>query len=364
MPRFGSLLTGVVLTAAVAYVPAASAQYDDDLDGPPPGTVMVEMGGGVQFIELPDMRFTFLTDSNGDVERKQTNGELSNYGGAISGSVYVPIRSRISFVASGFYSEVDNSRRQKCESANGLDCTVQDIVDIPNQLDSWSFAGFTTKTDREVDYWGATSEVTFGTDRRLKPRRDGGFLFDYYHWGVGFNVRGLDQDNKLRLHTGDDQDQIRYDETLDTTYYGGYLSVTGEFNILGYLGIGGNWNIRSFATFRGGVYSADTDYSGRFNLNDQLDSHLRLSDDETTFIGGASFETRLPLSKRMSLSLLTDYEYLSYVPRMRYVDSDDDFQGNIDHTFIDDDDALMVRTQLRLNVGLGPDAHYDEVPLK
>jgi hypothetical protein len=356
MHRSGCLLAGAALAAAAVF---PSTAWAADLVEAPDGTeyvevvergVVIELGGGVQYLDLPDMRWTFLTNNNGQVERKQNNGDLSEYGGAVSGSAYIPLSNSLTLALSGFYTQAENSKRTQCESTGDLFCTVQNIEIIPNQVNDWMLPGFTTHGSRDVEYWGGSSELTFGTGLGVRPRQDGGFLFAFSHWGAGFNVRGIDQDNRIKLDYND-QTAIRYDETLDTTYYGGYLSVTGEFNILGYLGIGGNWNIRSFATFRGGVYGTDTDYTGRFSMEDQLNplnTQLRLSDDEVAFIGSASFETRLPLSRRTSLSLVTDYEYFSYVPQMRYA-------AGQDVTRIDDDDMLAVRTQLRVNVGLGPD---------
>ena len=362
MNRFVSLLTGVALIACAVSVSTASAQ-----EGPQPvtsvtsGRTIIELGGGVQFLDLPDMNFTFLTNEDGKTVRKQKNGELDDYGGVLSGSVYVPIRrsegTPVTFVISGFVANVENSDRTNCSSTNSLDCTVANIVDNPNQLDSWTFQKFTTNTEREVDFWGGSTELAIGRDRPKRPRYEGGFLFDVYHFGIGADVRGIDQDNRIRLNPDGQGSSIRYDETVDTTYFGGYLSITGEYNILGYFGIGGSWGIRSFATFRGGVYDADTDYTGRFTQTGNPTTRLSLSDNEVAFIGSASFETRKQFGGRTSVSLLTDYEYFSYVPRMRYADTNN-------RTYIDDDNTLAVRTQLRLNIGLGPAALYDETPLK
>jgi hypothetical protein len=59
---------------------------------------------------------------------------------------------------------------------------------------------------------------------------------------------------------------------------------------------------------------------------------------------------------RSSLSLWTDYEYISSVPEMRYADFNRP-------TRIDDDSVFASRTMLRLNIGLGSSELYQE-PLK
>jgi len=60
---------------------------------------------------------------------------------------------------------------------------------------------------------------------------------------------------------------------------------------------------------------------------------------------------------RTSLSLWTDYEYISSVPKMRYADD----SGR--PTRIDDEGVFASRTMLRLNIGLGSSQLYQE-PLK
>lgn len=98
-------------------------------------------------------------------------------------------------------------------------------------------------------------------------------------------------------------------------------------------------------------------------------THLGLSDDQVAFIGAASFETRKQLGPRTSLSLVTDYEYYSFAPRMKYVDADvtpgTTFPAGVTKTHISDDDAFEVRTTLRLNAALGalPPPAYNQ-PLK
>jgi hypothetical protein len=184
-------------------------------------------------------------------------------------------------------------------------------------------------------------------------------------------VRGIEQDNRLRLAgDGFSVNSLRYNESLDTTYAGAYLSLGGEYNVLGYLGIGNSWGLRSAINLRAGIYDASTDYSGAFTPDGGSTTRLGLSKDQAAFIGAVSFETRKQLGPRTSLSLVTDYEYYSYAPQMKYVDVDrgacgGTCPGNVGHTNISDSDAFEVRTTLRLNIALGaaPASVYSE-PLK
>ena len=78
-------------------------------------------------------------------------------------------------------------------------------------------------------------------------------------------------------------------------------------------------------------------------------SRLSKSNDQLAFIGSVSLETRKQIGLRTSLSLWTDYEYISSVPQMHYADTNHP-------TRFSDDDVFASRTMLRLNIGLGSHA--------
>ncbi len=119
-----------------------------------------------------------------------------------------------------------------------------------------------TSTERDVDYWGVGGEARFGKEAEPVPGQ-GGYLFRFAYVGIGGDVRAIDQDNRLNLRgDGFSVNQIKYSESLDTTYAGAYLSI-GEYNILGYLGIGGSWGLRSLISLRAGVYDATTRAASR-----------------------------------------------------------------------------------------------------
>ncbi|MET0157614.1 MAG: hypothetical protein ABW197_06505, partial [Methyloceanibacter sp.] len=112
-----------------------------------------------------------------------------------------------------------------------------------------------------------------------------------------------------------------------------------------------------FINLRAGLYNADTDYDGRFVAPGASSTRISQSNDELAFIGTVSLETRKQIGMRSSLSLWTDYEYISSVPEMRYNN------GSGRPTRIDDDSVFASRTMLRLNIGFGPSELYQE-PLK
>lgn len=326
------------------------------------GGTIVTIGGGIQALQLPDMDFTFLVNGQGNTSRKQTNNSFDETGGVISGQIETPFGywggTPVTGVVAGFFANLSNNDTTGCRNPG---CSVSDIVDAPGGS-SASFPSFTTKTDRDVDYWGGSGELRFGQAPAPLPD-SGGYLFRFGYVGIGADVRGIDQDNRLKVTTAFAGDLVKYSETLDTTYSGGFLSIGGEYNVLGYLGMGNNWGLRSFVTLKGGVYNADVDYDGKFTPTGLAATKLGLSNDEVAFIGGVSFETRKQFGERTSLSLLTNYEWFSYAPQVKYLDADPPFLGKVNATHIGDDDAFAVRTQLRLNIGLGSSQLYQE-PIK
>ncbi|MGE5261515.1 MAG: hypothetical protein ACM3MH_11640 [Actinomycetota bacterium] len=369
MQSVARLIVGALLVAAVPSLAQAQGAPAIQVIG---GTT-ITLGGGLQQLALPDMNFTFKTDAAGAAVKRQTNGTLDNVGGAFTGSIETPFGywggTPVTGVASGFFANVSNNTRRKCISSQDIECEAENIIDNPNKLDSFGFSQFKTNTDRNVDYWGGGGEARFG--RAAEPVPDtGGYLFRFAYFGIGGDVRGINQDNTLRL-TGDGftANSLKYNESLDTTYAGAYLSLGGEYNILGYLGMGSSWGLRSAINLRAGVYDASTDYSGAFTPDGGATTRLGLSKDQVAFIGAASFETRKQLGPRTSLSLVTDYEYYSYAPQMKYVNADvlpnRTFQGSVTKTNVEDSDAFEVRTTLRLNIALGavPAPVYNE-PLK
>ena len=179
------------------------------------------------------------------------------------------------------------------------------------------------RTSRDVDYWGGSGEFKFG---RLEPVYEKPNFYRNDYFIVGADVRGIDQD--IKIHGKFDGDPIlTYKETLDTTYYGGYIGFGGEYSfgfIPGVKNIGGLYDrlgLRTFINARAGLYSAQTDYDGRFAFDFfDFNSKISKSSDDLAFIGTISLETRKQIGARTSLSLWTDYEYISSVPEMQYAE--------------------------------------------
>jgi hypothetical protein len=78
---------------------------------------------------------------------------------------------------------------------------------------------------------------------------------------AGADVRAIEQDTSINSLSPQFPDSpIRYDENLDTHYYGGYLAIGGKYTLFPRLAA--SWGFRSFFNVHVGVYDANTDYSG------------------------------------------------------------------------------------------------------
>ena len=260
---------------------------------------------------------------------------------------------RVTGGVKGFWANVDNNDRQTCRRA---DCIV---VDPSGEAFAFGPPDLVNRTSRDVDYWGGSGEFKFG---RPEPVNEKPNFYRNDYFIVGADVRGIDQD--IKIHGKFDGDPIfNYKETLDTTYYGGYIGFGGEYSfgfIPGVKNVGGLYDrlgLRTFINARAGLYSAQTDYDGRFAFDFfDFNSKISKSSEDLAFIGTISLETRKQLGARTSLSLWTDYEYISSVPDLQYAK----YGGT---THIGQDDAFATRTMLRLNIGLGSQQLYPE-PMK
>lgn len=330
-----------------AFAPVANAQ---DMTTATAGGTTIWIGGGVQFLSLPDIKFT---EQNGR-KQKDSESDWLDFGGAAGGGIETALgmwgSSRVTGSVKGFWANVETDDHKRC-NGGGSSCVVFD----PASGHSFSSGTLNTKTNRDVDYWGGQAELKFG---RAEPVYEKPNFYRNDYFIVGADVRGIDQDNTLHSSVGK---AFSYKESLDTTYVGGYIGFGGEYSfgfIPGVKNVGGLYDrlgLRTFISGRAGLYNADTDYDGRFTSG-SFGSKLSKSTDDLAFIGTVSLETRKQIGMRTSLSLWTDYEYISSVPKMRYADDNHP-------TRIDDEGVFASRTMLRLNIGLGSAQLYEE-PLK
>ncbi|MGD9501554.1 MAG: hypothetical protein AB7V40_03600 [Methyloceanibacter sp.] len=314
----------------------------------------VWVGGGVQFLSLPDIKFTAVGNPSSFRRQKNSEADWADFGGAVGGGIETGIGfwgdTRVTAGIKGFWSNVETDHTANCS----IGCVVIDPATGFLQNGST----LRTKTSRDADYWGGQAELKFG---RAQPVYEKPNFYRNDYFIVGADIRGIDQDNKLRGRAFNGFDVFTYNETLDTTYTGGYIGIGGEYSfgfIPGVKNVGGIYDrlgLRTFVNLKAGLYNADTDYTGKFAFNYlPFNTRISQSQDDLAFIGTVSLETRKQIGMRSSLSLWTDYEYISSVPEMRYNNA----SGR--PTRIEDDGVFASRTMLRLNIGFGPSQLYEE----
>ncbi|HZP10151.1 hypothetical protein [Methyloceanibacter sp.] len=334
-----------------AFVQGAAAQETVTTTS---GGTTISVGGGGQFLTLPDIRFT--GKGNPGSFHRQDNADFSDYGGSIGGVIETPLGFwggyRVTGSVKGFFSEINTDDRVGCQGG----CVLVD----PTGSFLASGSTLRTKTSRDVDYWGGMAEAKFWQRDTVQVRPN---LYRNDYFIIGADIRGIDQDNNLHGRAFNGLDVFKLNESIDTTYYGGYIGFGGEYS-LGFLGTGGlmdRLGIRTFISGRAGLYEANTDYDGKFAyLVSPFASKLSKSSDDLAFIGTLSFEARKDLGPHTSIGLYTDYEYISSVPKIKYAD----LGGT---TRIEDEGAFASRTMLRFNYTWGgtpgPAPVYGE-PLK
>jgi len=197
------------------------------------GETVISVGGGLAYLTLPDTHFTFRYKNGGnfDTISKQKNDAFDEYGGGFSGSAATPLGWALGMpwigAVHGYWSSIDDSNCNRCVNTNSSTCAAADIVDTPGSSTVSTSGTLFSHTDRDVDSWGVALEFTTPNPRpMIMPG-----IMKSTHWGAAFDVRGLDQDLHIKGSTGGVGELFNYKETLDTTYYGGYFTIGGEYSL-------------------------------------------------------------------------------------------------------------------------------------
>lgn len=354
--RFMRTAIKAILGAAACAVLAAPAGAQEPVHAYF-GSTTVTIGGGTAIIDLPDVEFTTRFNENtGTFASKLKDSEdiFDEIGYNVNGSIATPLGGNQQIVFGGFFAQVDDDDSELCASPASGNATCN-WVNINGSGTNANIADSGTSTlvhsDREVDFWGASLEsrwltgpALMGVTQAPSPK----------YFAIAADVRGIDQDLLLTTTNPGNGVVSRYNEELDTRYYGAYLAYGGDYTPFLLAGLWRSWGLQSSFQARAGLYYADADYSG--SMTGAVNGALSLSDDDVAFIGGLSLITSKQISPRASLSLRSDYEYYSWVPEMSYANNaPGNFTGPNTRTSIDDDDAFAMRTSLRLTIKLGPD---------
>ncbi len=366
-------LTSLTLASFVFAAPVA-AQESGSMQV---GGATVSVGAGTAILTLPDVpsvmtRTTGLLPGSILQTFKSSDDFGDEIGWNVNGSIALPMGANKSVSLNGFWASIDDGNSATCTAAVGESCAVSPLVDDPALAQFAGFGGpvqLNSRSEREVDHWGVSLESKW----RLNPGVMGVTRAPHQRtFAIGADIRGIDQDlNETILDPATPAFSAVYNEDLDTRYTGAYAAWGGDYSIPFLSSLTNGMGLRSSFLLRGGVYYADTDYSGRLTTAGSTftaTSALSLSDSDVAFIGGLVLETRKRIGRRATLSLKSEYEYYSYVPEMAYNQGDNrpGFPTNLANgqigTRIGSDDAFSARTSLRLTIKLGPDSVME--PLK
>jgi hypothetical protein len=301
-------------TASKANLTISTGYSQFDL----PGVKMTTIVGGPFF----DQAVGKSTDDDGKAPGGRIDVELARMA-----EYSLPNGKKISFGASGFYANYENTSTTSCKFTNSTDCAFVNIVDFsPTQENNTNaFGVFDTVTRRRVDYYGASVDARLGLSfaNSLKDSnwsdslKDTTARADVFPLRFGLAARGLEERTNLRAQDPGVVFPVRYDEKLDTGYYGGFVGIERQFPIMGGLSL----SVDGTA----GVYLANTTYQGRYqgyvlDFNQgyvQEHGSVNSTSDRGAFIGAL----KLGLSQDLGWGALGIYgqaEYLSYAPQISY----------------------------------------------
>jgi hypothetical protein len=164
-------LLAVTALGLAAFVPAAQAQ---DMTTYTFGGTTLWIGGGAQYLTLPDIKFTGRGDTgsalSGDSFGRQNNSNFSEYGGSAGGGIETALGYwggwRVTGGVKGFFSSLESSDGKNCQPGSEA-CLV---VDPTGEVLITSPIPLRTKTDRDVDYWGGQVELKFGGGQPVETK--------------------------------------------------------------------------------------------------------------------------------------------------------------------------------------------------
>lgn len=336
--------------------------FDRLQDAHRPASSIFSVSAGYSRFDLPDMN---LMTRTGGVLTNQAIGQFKNGGGDLDGwrtdlrlsnfaSAAMPDGNLLSFVASGFFANYQNSTQANCMYSLRTDCVFVNIVDTDpaNGNNTGYFGDLSAITKRNVNYYGAAIETRFGTWAPA-TLKDGPAIGELSPFKVGVAMRGIDETARLTSTDPYVSVPLRYNESLNTHYYGGFAGFEQKQPV----GLG--WAVSIDAT--AGIFYADTEYQGRYqgyalgssgyvqdngNVNETLD--------RGSFIG----TLRLSLTREFgwgAAGMFGQSEYLSYVPHILYNNNDAAGIGPLGvvgsqvGTRIKTDDAFNFTTGLSLS---------------
>ncbi len=295
----------------------------------PAGSALT-VSGGYSWFGLPDMK---MVTAVGGPFFDQALGQQNNGGGNLNGwrtdarlanfaEGALPDGRSVSFGVSGFFANYQGTTNSHCMYSLTTDCAVVNIVDFNTALpnNTGPFGNLDVKTRRNVDYYGVAIDARFG-EWLGGGLKDGPPVQELSPFKVGVAMRGISETANLTSIDPLVCDPVKYKESLNTTYWGGYVGVEKKE------AFGEGWIASVDAT--AGLYYADTAYQSRYSgytaiiplgyFEDNGAANANL--DKGSFIG----TLRLDLKRQLGWGIFGVFvqgEYLSYVPRIAYNNND------------------------------------------
>jgi hypothetical protein len=336
----------------------------------------LQFGIGASTLHLDDIEFAAITDFLvTEVQDHQSNhdGKLNGYRltGELTG--LLPHR-RGEWLAAlairGFYARHEDEQQSRCVFVStDTDCAFFPLSDpdptgtITSPGGSGSggfFSDWRTTVDREAVHWGGALEMNLSRNGVTAPVsfKDASTIAEPvpFLWRTGLAVRRLDQKSSLFSEDlGITQDPVTLDDNLHATYYGGYVGFAS------WKPLGGGYQVK--LSGETGLYYTNADYKGSYTASASLgdDSPIAqsvtLSDSAPAFIGLVNLALEKDFGPA-TLGLFGEAEWISYVPKVLYNDTDlnggapFDVVGFQNGTELGDGSALSYTVGARISVPL------------
>lgn len=360
----------LALLASLAPLPCSMAAAQD--------RPALQFGIGASSLHLDDIDFTAITDFFvTEVQDHQTNhdGDFTGYKltGDLTGLMPHHRGEWLSTMAvRGFFSRFEDSQQTRCAFTADTDCAFFPLFD-PDPTGNVSpggsgaggiFSDWHTTVDREATYWGAAVEMNLSREAAAPASfkdapaslKDAPVAAEPapFQWRAGLAVRRLDQKSSLFSEDlGFFEDPVTLQENLDATYYGGYIGFTSWKPLSN--------GFRLKLSGETGLYYANADYQGAYSSSASLGDgspvaqSVTLSDTAPAFIGSLNLALERDLGP-VTLGLFGEAEWISYVPKVLYNDTDlnggvpFDIVGTQNGTALGDGSALSYTVGARVSI--------------
>jgi hypothetical protein len=354
----------IALAAALLSQPLATASAQEPVPSP-----ALSFGIGWSMLHINDIEFTAITDFFvTEVLDHQTDqdGELNGYKltGELAG--LMPHRRGdwlTSVAVKGFYARYEDTEQTRCVFTGATECVFFPLTDpdtdVFPDVSGGFFSDWLTDVDRTVVHWGAAIEINL--DRYAAPvysLKDGPAPVEAspFLWRAGLAVRRLDQELSLvSVDSGPTLDPVLLNEDLDATYYGGYVGFTAWKPL--------DDGVRIRLSGETGIYYAEAEYDGDYTATATLGNDapiaaaIALDDSAPAFIGLLNIALERDFGG-VTLALFGEAEWISYVPKVLYNDTDvnDGFPfdviGTQDGTELGNGSALTYTLGARVSLPL------------